>query len=138
MNLKDRIKQHEGLRLTRYLCPAGFQTIGYGHRILPEENFYRITKEDAERLLNKDISIARKDAMTIFPEFSDFSQNRQEVLIELLFNLGRPRFLGFRHMIHAINIDDWDTAAMELQDSKWYGQVGKGRGDLLIKLLREG
>jgi lysozyme len=76
--------------------------------------------------------------MVIFPEFADFSQNRQEVIVELLFNLGRPRFLKFKNMLHAINIDDWDMAASELQDSKWYGQVGKGRGDLLIKMLREG
>ncbi len=139
MTLKDRIKEHEGLRLKRYKDPKGNWTIGYGHLIRPGEKLTRITKAQAEDLLDQDIRIARADATDIFPDFGGFSQTRREVLVELLFNMGVTHFRTFDKMIHACNIKHWETAADELKDSKWYREdVGRERGDTLVELLREG
>ncbi len=139
MNLKDRIKQHEGLRLKRYRDTKRNWTIGYGHLIKDGEELTSITLDEAERLLDKDIRIARKAAMGIFPDFGMFSQTRREVLVELLFNMGVTHFRTFDKMIHACNIKHWETAADELKDSKWYREdVGRERGDTLVELLREG
>jgi Phage-related lysozyme (muraminidase) len=55
LTLRDRIKLHEGLRLQPYLCPAGAWTIGYGHKIRKHEKFTRLTIDQAERLLDRDI-----------------------------------------------------------------------------------
>jgi len=137
MILEERIIGHEGFKLKKYRDSLKNWTIYCGHLCKPGE-LYLGTKEDAMKYLKADIEVAKNDLATVFPDYQAFSQMRQECLIELLFNLGRPRFMTFVHMIHAINISDWEGAANELKNSKWYGQVGSGRGDELIEMLREG
>jgi lysozyme len=41
----------------------------------------------------------------------------------MMFNLGLPRFSRFKKMIRAIELGDWQSAADEMIDSKWYQQV---------------
>jgi lysozyme len=136
MTLEERIIQHEGLKLKKYKDTKGNWTIYVGHLCKPGEK-YLGTREDAMRYLDIDIAIARQDLRKIFPQYREFSQARQECLIELLFNMGGPRFRGFVKMIHAINIGHWDDAAKELMDSKWYREdVGRERADELVDALR--
>jgi lysozyme len=50
------IKKYEGLELKPYKCPAGYNTIGYGHVIRKNEKFTHISKQKAESLLISDCS----------------------------------------------------------------------------------
>jgi GH24 family phage-related lysozyme (muramidase) len=51
----DFIKKYEKLSLTPYKDQAGYETIGYGHKILPGEDFSKgITKAQALDLLSHD------------------------------------------------------------------------------------
>ncbi len=135
MTLEERLILHEGLRLKKYKDSLGNWTIYVGHLCKPGEK-YLGTKEDALRYLDIDLAIARQDIKDIFPDYREFSQTRQECLVELLFNMGKSRFLGFKKMIHAINIGHWEEAAAELKDSKWYREdVGRERSELLISML---
>lgn len=52
----EHIKKQEGLRLKVYKCPAGQKTIGYGHMILPHENYEFISKHEADSLLISDFN----------------------------------------------------------------------------------
>ncbi len=55
----ELVKTFEGFSPKIYICPAGYETIGYGHVITPEERerFVRgITKEEAEGLLKADLN----------------------------------------------------------------------------------
>jgi lysozyme len=47
----------------------------------------------------------------------------QLVIANMMFNLGLPRFSRFKKMIRAIELGDWQSAADEMIDSKWYQQV---------------
>lgn len=51
----ELIKLFEGLKLTRYICAGGYATIGYGHKIKVKENLLKISKEEAELLLDQDL-----------------------------------------------------------------------------------
>lgn len=62
---KPITKQCEGLRLIRYLCPAGYPTIGYGHRCAPNQP--PITSELAERLLDADLLGAYTAVLKLCP-----------------------------------------------------------------------
>ena len=130
MNLKDHIKQSEGLSLTLYKCPAGKLTIGYGHNI----ESLGITQEVADFILEGDIQAAKKDALSIFPNLQTFPHDKQLAIIDMVFNMGKPTFLKFKKMIAAIKTRDWQEAGKQAQDSKWYRQVGN-RGKKVVALL---
>ena len=144
MNL-TRLKRHlriaEGFRSRPYLDTVGVWTIGYGHalhgRMTHEVEHMRWSRQTAERQLAVDLADAIHDATT-FPWFDELDEVRQRVIVELAFNLGRPRLLGFRRMLAAIAATDWERAAAELKDSRWYGQVGPIRGGRLVEMLRTG
>jgi len=53
------IKKHEGFANGKvYVCAAGYKTIGYGHKLLPGENFTQITEKQADSLLRVDFNKA--------------------------------------------------------------------------------
>jgi len=55
------IKKYEGFYANAYLCPAGYKTIGYGHKILPGEQIIEPLPEDkALELLAADAEISAR------------------------------------------------------------------------------
>lgn len=118
--LWQMLERHEGLRLKPYRCSAGKMTIGYGRNL----DDVGISEEEASYLLNNDIKRAEEDLISVFPYFSGFSKSRQDALLDMMFNLGKTRFLGFKKMIAAIKNDDWKEAKIQAMDSKWATQVG--------------
>lgn len=132
--LKELLIFNEALRLKPYRCTAGKLTIGVG-RNLDDRG---ITEDEAMYLLNNDIDICIEACDEIFGKaFKDFSENRQNALIDLVFNLGKAGFKKFRHTIAAIQSGDWEKAARNLEKSLWFKQV-KARGPRIVKMVREG
>ena len=41
----------------------------------------------------------------------------------MMFNMGRPRFSGFKKFIAGVNANDWMEAGRQMEDSRWYRQV---------------
>lgn len=129
-------KEAEGFRSSMYRCPAGAPTIGFGRNL----NVYPLSNlEVQECAINENgevvctPAIAEKWLVNILTEhkekLSTFGwyrgkAERRAVLLDLVYNLGLPKFLTFEKFLHAMLIEDYPTAANELQDSKWYSQVG--------------
>ena len=128
--LKERVKLHEGLSLKPYKCPAGKLTIGYGRNI--QDN--GITTAEAELMLDNDLAAART-AADRFKWFWILDEARQGVVVEMIYNLGLPTFLGFRNMIAALREMDYEGASEQMLDSKWAKQVGN-RADTLAAIMR--
>ena len=53
------------------------------------------------------------------------SNNRRDVIVEMIFNMGLTRFKKFKKTIKAIENKDFASAADEMLNSKWAGQVGQ-------------
>ena len=133
LNLVSMLKRHEGFRGKPYHCTAGKLTVGYGRNL----DDVGVTEVEAEFLLKVDTLRATDSAGDIFPSILSYTENRQIAIINMIFNLGKTRFKGFLKMIDAINRGDWESAADEAVDSRWYKQVG-ARAVELVNLLREG
>jgi len=88
--LSELIKSFESIRLTPYLCPKGKLTIGYGHVILPNENFTEITQKEAVDLLRKDVSIAEECVNSFIK--APLMQYQFDALVSLCFNIGCNAF----------------------------------------------
>ena len=79
-----------------------------------------LSDEQCEYLLEKDLDIAINDARSLIGAevFDALTDARQDVLIDMSFNLGRPRLSKFKNMIAAVQAGDFDEAAAEILDSK--------------------
>jgi len=62
---------------------------------------------------------------------------RREVLINMRFNLGMSRLMGFVKMWQAIDDENWEAASKEMLDSLWAKQVGS-RATELAEQMRTG
>jgi lysozyme len=129
--IESSLKLHEGLRLKPYKCTANKLTIGYGRNI--EDN--GITKEEAEHLLQNDIFTCVEELNRAWPSWNMHPDDVQDVLVELVFNLGMPTLLKFQKTRALIDAGRYRVAADELLDSRWARQVGK-RSQTLAEKLR--
>ena len=119
-NLTEDLMRHEGYRTHLYEDTEGILTIGVGYNIeekgLPD---YII-----KLLLNDSIEEAKSELGRVFEPWKGLSRVRQDVLVNMMFNLGAPRFLKFKKFIKAIKNNDFDTAADEMLASRWATQLG--------------
>ncbi len=133
---KEQLKIDEGCRLTAYQDTVGVWTIGYGHTG-GIEKWDRISQEKAEEFLLEDTLEATVDASTLPVGFDGLNYVRQAVLINMAFNLGKAKLLGFKRTLEAIALRDFDNAALYMLQSKWAAQVGQ-RAIRLAKQMKSG
>lgn len=130
--LREQLKRHEGAvtdgrgNHKPYHCPAGRLTIGYGRNI--EER--GITDAEAEHLLDSDIIKSTSELTSALRFYSQMDDVHKAVLINMHFNMGLGRLLGFRKMLEAIERGDYSAAAAEMLDSRWARQIGRRAAEL--------
>ena len=132
--LEEMIKRHEGYRRYPYKDTLGVLTIGYGAN-LDHWWAYGMSENEAEALLMGVIKNARVEASTALPFWNDLNAARQAVLIDMVYNMGIRRVLGFKRMIKAIKAQNWKQARLEMLDSKWATQVGDRAIELADMML---
>jgi len=111
---KDFLRKVEGLRLNVYKDTKGILTIGYGRNL--EQNGISLT--EAELMLNTDINQTIADLIDIFPNFFNFPENLRIVLVSMMFNLGKSKFLTFKKFISAVKRGDKKSMIQELLNSQ--------------------
>ena len=116
----EQLIKHEGLRLKPYKCTSGKLTIGIGRNL--EDN--GITKEEALYLLYNDIDACVIDLYREIPLIKDLNGDKQEVLVNMCFNLGINRLLKFKKFLSALKSGDFKEARKEMLNSAWAFQVG--------------
>ncbi len=128
-----QIKNDEGLRLVRYKDSLGLPTIGYGrHRAdLP----LVISPNTAEEWLIEDVAEARECAKSLAPNIHPEAEN---ILTNMAYNMGCPRLSGFDRMLEAVNEENYVKAAKEMENSRWYFQVGNRSKRLVDRMLDVG
>lgn len=139
--LLHQLKFDEGFRKYPYddatgfevKAPVGVLTIGWGTKIEGDG----IDTSLAETLLIDRVRTAIEDCNILFRDFLDVDDLRQEALINMAYNLGRTKLKKFKNMCGAVNSRDWERAAAEAEDSKWFKQV-KARGERIVKVLKDG
>jgi lysozyme len=129
----ENLKEEEGYSSNCYLCSGGAHTVGYGRNI--SEGGVGITEEEAAYLLKNDVIRTIDEVRRNYPWFDDLSKAAREVLVEMCFQLGAPRLALFKKMLAGLEAGDSATAAAELLDSKFAGQV-PARANRLANKLR--
>lgn len=130
--LCEQLIRHEGLKLKPYRCPAGKLTIAVGRNL--DDN--GISEQEAMSMLLHDVQEAEAE-LCQFEWWAGLSIPRKIALLNMRFNLGLPRFCGFKKMLAALDARDFGQAASEMLDSKWAKQVGD-RASELATMMEEG
>ena len=125
IQLKERIKQHEGFRRIVYSDSLGFATIGYGHLVLPTDNFVEgveYTKEELDKVFDVDFEKAVNGAKELIGNDPLLPQ-AEDVIIEMCFQLGKTGVSKFKNMWAYLADGDYSAASDEMLDSNWYQQT---------------
>ena len=137
----EQLKIDEGVVHEIYLDHLGLPTVGIGHLILesdPEHGMEvgtPVSQARCEELFFQDLDIALKECEILYGAgWFYLPEEVQEILVNMLFNMGRPRLTQFKKMNNAIEAGDWKTAAVEGRDSRWYNQVGARAERLMSRL----
>ena len=126
-----QLKIDEGCVLEVYNDHLGFATFGIGHLIkmndpeMGQEVGTPVSEERVKECFDTDVEIAIAECEALFKDkWEDYPGTLKEVLVNMMFNLGRPRLGRFKKFIAAINEKDYELAQIEMMDSKWATQVG--------------
>ena len=131
---KAEIKRHEGEVLEIYMDSLGYKTLGVGHLCQPNDPEYDwevgtpVTQEVVDMYYEDDFEKHYKEAIHVFgseEEFEKLPEVIQRVLVNMCFNLGGSRLSKFRNMLKACREHDWAKMAVEMEDSRWFKQVGR-------------
>jgi lysozyme len=101
--LRETLFLQEGFKLKPYRDSVGKLTIGVGRNL----DDVGISPGEAMVLLEADIVRAVKAASQTFPWFEDLDEERQEVIVNMVFNMGIGNLRGFKKMIRAIERGDY-------------------------------
>lgn len=120
---KTIAKPFEGWSARVYICPAGYPTIGWGHRC--DKNHPPIDKAQGEIYLSRDMMIALTGAIRQCPGLLKHPE-ALGAIVDYCYNLGVGR-LQTSTLKRKLNDGDWDAAIRQLM--RWVyggGKVLKG------------
>ena len=136
-DLMERIKKHEGFVPKIYKDSLGFATIGYGHLVLPEEQWEEgkeYSKEQLEHVFKTDFNNAVGQATGLM-DGMNLDDKAREVIIEMVFQLGVGGVGKFKKMWEALRNKDYGEASFQMMDSRWAKQT-PNRAESLSKVMR--
>ena len=139
--LREEIEYDEGNVEKIYLDHLGLPTFGIGHLVREEDPEYgwevgtEVSNDRCVEAFNEDIKTVVSDCYKLYPDFDDLPEEAQRIIANMMFNMGRPRLSGFKGMKRGVDARDWDLAAAEMVDSRWYRQV-TNRADRLVTRMR--
>ena len=82
-----------------------------------------------------DLVSVLSDCESLYGDFGDLPEDAQEIIANMMFNMGRPRLSKFKGMKRGVDARDWNAAADEMVDSTWYRQV-TNRAERLVRRMR--
>jgi len=76
------------------------------------------------------------DCERLYKDFEDLPEEAKRIIANMMFNMGYTRLSKFKGMKRGVDARDWDAAADEMVDSRWYRQV-TNRAERLVNRMRE-
>ena len=139
--LREEREYDEGNVQKIYLDHLGLPTFGIGHLVResdPEHGWEVGTEVSNDRCVeafNEDIKTVVSDCYKLYEDFDDLPEEAQRIIANMMFNMGRPRLSKFKGMKAGVDARDWNKAADEMVDSRWYRQV-TNRAQRLVDRMR--
>ena len=139
--LREEISIDEGVKYEIYLDHLGLPTFGIGHLVRNDDPEYgepvgtSVSESRVNECFDRDVEIVIDDCRRLYEDFDDLPSEAQLIIANMMFNMGRPRLSKFKGMKRGVDARDWNAAADEMVDSRWYRQV-TNRADRLVERMR--
>jgi GH24 family phage-related lysozyme (muramidase) len=137
----EQLKIDEGVVNEIYKDHLGYPTFGVGHLVLESDPEFGqdvgtpITEERTKECFEKDLDTAISECVALYGDtFNDWPGVVQEVLVNMMFNMGRTRLGKFNNFRKALEAQDWKQAGIEGRDSRWHKQVTNRAERLMVRL----
>ena len=143
---RDKVFQQlmidEGVVYEVYNDHLGYPTFGVGPLVTPFDEEYGqpvgtlVSEERVRRVFNQDLDDAICNCRSLYGEgtFDRFPAEVQEILVNMIFNLGPTGLKRFKKMNTHLYNKNWKLAAVEGRDSRWYNQVTNRAERLMTRL----
>jgi lysozyme len=140
-SILSRVKQHEGVKPTKYIDSRGIPTVGVGFNLKRADADQKLKSVGAnpakvkqgkqalnnnqiETLLVGDLKSSKEAANRLVGSLTQHPSGVQGVLIEMTFNLGATGLAEFKNFLTAVKAKNYTAAAKEMLKSSWSKQVG--------------
>lgn len=139
--LRKQLEIDEGCRDEIYLDHLGYPTFGIGHLIIKSDPEYgqpvgsKVSEDRIVEVFNKDVQNVIDDCKILYSDFYELPEEAQQVIANMMFNMGRTRLSKFKNMKKAVDERRWVKAGDEMMDSHWYNQV-TNRANRLVERMR--
>jgi GH24 family phage-related lysozyme (muramidase) len=139
--LREQLEIDEGRVDALYNDHLGYATFGVGHLVLESDPEYgseigtAVSESRVIEAFEQDCENVLRDCHILYEDFDDLPEEAQQVIANMMFNMGRPRLSKFKGMKRGVDSRDWNAAADEMVDSTWYRQV-TNRADRLVERVR--
>ena len=139
--LREQLKIDEGCVNSVYLDHLNLPTVGIGHLVTEWDDEYgkpvgtEVSEERVNELFEKDVQVTIDECKLLYNDFDELPEEAQQIIANMMFNMGRPRLSKFKGMKAGVDSQDWHKAADEMIDSAWYRQV-PNRAGRLVKRMR--
>ena len=139
--LRKQLEIDEGVKYDIYNDHLGYPTFGIGHLVTktdPESGQSvgtTVSNKRVTQAFESDVVSVIEDCNKLYNDFDELPEEVQQIIANMMFNMGRTRLSKFRGMKRGVDARDWNAAADEMVDSRWYRQV-TNRADRLVQRMR--
>lgn len=138
----EQLKIDEGVVYELYEDHLGYPTFGVGHLVVETDPEYGmsvgtpVSEDRVRECFEKDLDTAISECHALYGEgvFGDFPDEVQQILVNMMFNMGRTRLSKFKNFTAALEEGDWKRAAVEGRDSLWHRQVTNRAERLMVRM----
>ena len=137
----EQLKIDEGVVNEIYKDHLGYPTFGVGHLVLESDPEFGqevgtpVSEDRVRDCFERDLDTSISECVALYGEqFEQWPGEVQEILVNMMFNMGRTRLGKFKNFRKALEAKDWKQASIEGKDSLWYRQV-TNRADRLMERL---
>ena len=139
--LREELERDEGVKYEVYKDHLGYPTFGIGHLITDNDPEYgasigtKVYNDRVQEAFETDIETVLSDCERLYVQFEHLPEEVQLIIANMMFNMGYTRLSKFKGMKRGVDTRDWNEAADEMVDSRWYKQVTK-RANRLVERMR--
>ena len=139
--LREELERDEGVKYEVYNDHLGLPTFGIGHLIIDSDPEYgavigtEVRDYRVKEAFEEDVQNVLTDCEKLYVQWEHLPEEVQLIIANMMFNMGRTRLSKFKGMKAGVDSRDWNKAADEMVDSRWYNQV-RNRASRLVERMR--